>query len=67
MLEEFDGFVNNLIYNACDGKVSDIKALERSTYFEFCTILNNFLSKVDAANREAEKEKSRLKSIRKKK
>lgn len=47
--------MNALIYNCCEGKVSDIKALEGSTYFEFCAILDNFLQRVDKQNKEYEK------------
>lgn len=54
--------MNRLIYNCCEGKVSDIKALEHSTYFEFCTILDNFLSKVDSHNKEVDKMNARRKA-----
>jgi hypothetical protein len=43
------------VYNCCDGKVSDIKALESSSYFEFCSILDKYLEKVDRQNKEYEK------------
>lgn len=47
--------MDKLLYAACEGKVSDIKALESSTYWEFCSVLNNFLDKVEKHNAEIEK------------
>lgn len=49
--------MTKLIYAACDGKVSDIKALENSSYWEFCGVLNNYLERVDDHNKMVEKQK----------
>lgn len=35
--------------------MADIKALENSSYWEFCTILNNYLNKVEQHNEAIEK------------
>lgn len=49
--------MTKLIYAACDGKVSDIKALEGSSYWDFCGVLDNYLEKVEMHNKEIEKMK----------
>jgi hypothetical protein len=49
--------MNALAYSSCDGKMSDIKALEQSTYFDFCAFLDNYLKRVDAHNEHLEKMK----------
>ena len=58
----------SLIYSSCDGKMSDIKALEQSNYFDFCSFLDSYLKRVDAAQAEIDKMKreNKLKSGKKK-
>lgn len=51
-----------MIYNCCDGRVSDIKALERSSYIDFCQTLELFLERVEKRNEEIEKLKQKQKS-----
>ena len=47
--------MNSLVYNCCDGRISDIKALEKSTYMDFCQTLDLFLEKVERRNKEIKK------------
>lgn len=47
--------MNKMIYNACEGRPGDMKALENSTYWDFCSVLNNYLEKVDRHNKEMDK------------
>lgn len=37
--------MNKLQYHACGGRAVDIEAMERMTYYEFCSILDNYLEK----------------------
>lgn len=65
-MEESRKFINELIYLACDGRVSDIKALEKeSTYMEFCQILDSYLEKVERQNKEIEKARNATKTATK--
>lgn len=43
------------MYNACEGRPSEIKALEKNTYLDFCMILDKYLEKVKAHNKQVEK------------
>lgn len=45
--------------------MSDIKALERSGYMDFCNFLDLFLAKVEKRNKEIEASNSQLKSTKK--
>jgi hypothetical protein len=48
--------MDDLIYHTCDGRPSDIKALESTkTYIEFLSIINNHLKRVKRAIEEAER------------
>jgi hypothetical protein len=47
--------MTTLIYSACDGKMSDIKALEQSNYWDFCAFLDSYLKRVDQHNESIEK------------
>lgn len=53
--DEFDKWINSLVYNSCEGRMSDIKHLEKSSYLDFCQFLNSYLEKVERHNKEIEK------------
>lgn len=55
MLDNFSDWINRLMYNACEGRPSEIKALEKNTYLDFCMILDKYLEKVKAHNKQVEK------------
>lgn len=61
-MEESRKFINDIIYLACDGRPSDIKALQDNTYVEFCQILDSYLEKVKRNNKEIDKAKKEFKS-----
>lgn len=55
-------FINDLIYASCDGKPSDMKVLQDSTYMEFCGIIDSYLEKVERNNKEIKKMQKEIKS-----
>ena len=59
---EFDQYINSLIFHSCDGRMADIKALERSSYLDFCSFLNSYLDKVEKRNKEIEALNQKYKS-----
>jgi hypothetical protein len=56
-MDEGRKFINDIIYLACEGRASDIKALMDNSYIEFCSILDSYLEKVERTNKEIEKMK----------
>lgn len=61
-LDDFDNFINEIIYAACDGRPSDIKVLESMTWYDFATVLNNYLKKVDQQKEQLSKFESEQKA-----
>ena len=54
---DFVDYIDKLVYHTCDGKPSDIEALEkRRTFVEFLSIINNHLEKLRIRNTEQEKQ-----------
>lgn len=47
-IQAFDAWIEKSIYNACDGRPTDIRTLETGSYLDLLSVLNNYFEKVDA-------------------
>lgn len=54
-IDEFQEYVSNAIYYACDGRPTDMKTLEKGKYVDILVVLNNYLQRVERANKEFDK------------
>mgnify|MGYP001562928482 FL=1 len=54
-----------MIYECCDGRVSDMEALERKNFMDFQQTLNIFLEKVERREKQIKEHEAKFKSNKK--
>lgn len=54
-MNAFDLWIDKSIYNACEGRPTDIKTLERGSYMDLLSVLDNYFEKVEKHNAYLEK------------